>query len=316
MKKTLLYFFLLLTTLGAVKAQNAVHVYNLRGDFNEATNAGPALIPIGPGRFVNDTLTDFNGMQRPVYQFDRNSGFYLNDSLQQFLASGSYTIELYFKMAELSSWKRVIDFKNRTSDRGCYVFSGQLNFYNIATSQGAPFAVNEYSQYVISRDAASKRVRLYGDGNKYITFTDNNNDAVYDSSAKRLNFFQDDLAVPNEASAGAIAMLRIYNYELDSQIIKTNYDGLNQSLTVAQVAAGATGVQIHPNPATDILHIRFPENGRKRLQILALTGQVLLDQTTTEAGMDYDVKSLIPGMYCLTITNESGHRSVSRFYKQ
>lgn len=316
MKKLLLSFCLLSATAGATKAQNAVHVYEFRGNFNEVANAGPALLPLGPGRFVTDTLTDFNGMQRTVYQFDKNSGFYLNDSLQRFLASGNYSIELYFKMAELPSWKRVIDFKNRTSDRGCYVFSGQLNFYNIATSQGAPFAVNEYSQYVISRNAANKRVQLYGDGNKYITFTDNNNDAVYDSSARRINFFQDDLVVANEASAGSIAILRIYNYELDSQTVQSNYNDLNGSLAVAGVDKGTLAVQLYPNPATDVLHIALPKEGRKRFQVTTVTGQIIHDQATAETQIAYDVKGLISGMYAVVITTETGERAVKRFYKQ
>ncbi|RYD52987.1 MAG: T9SS type A sorting domain-containing protein [Sphingobacteriales bacterium] len=316
MKTLLLALCVLFAATPGAQAQNMVHTYDFRGTFNEASNAGPALLPLGTGRFKTDTLTDYNGLQRTVYQFDLNSGFYLNDSLQQFLASGSYTIELYFKMNELTSWKRVIDFKNRTSDLGCYVLSGQLNFYNMATSQGAPFVVNEYSQYVISRNAANSRVQLYGDGSKYITFTDNGNNAIYNATKKRINFFQDDLIVPNEASAGSIAMLRIYNYELDSQSVKSNYNGLNQSLGVRPVFAGAGQVTLHPNPATASLQVTLPENRTTRLQICDLMGHVLYDQTVDQSKATCDISPLAAGNYFLLATDESGGRLTLRFTKQ
>ncbi len=45
-----------------------------------------------------------------------------------------------------------------------------------------------------------------------------------------LNFFHDDLIIQNEASAGAVAMVKLYNYTLDSNAIQNNFDDLAGNL--------------------------------------------------------------------------------------
>jgi hypothetical protein len=41
---------------------------------------------------------------------------------------------MFFVFDDLTSWKRVVVWKNRKSDGGAYIFNGRLNFYPIIFS--------------------------------------------------------------------------------------------------------------------------------------------------------------------------------------
>lgn len=296
-------------------SQNTL-IYRFNNTFAPEANNGPILAPIGDGAFVIDTIPDYETNQT-VYSFERNSGFAYYDTAYNYLTSGSYTIELYFKMGELNSWKRVLDFKNRTTDWGCYVFNGQLNFYNVAYSGGAPFTANEYSHYVITRDAVTKQVILYGDGDEFITFIDNNNNAVYEENQK-LIFFQDDLIVPNEAAAGHIAMLRIYDIPLDSNQVRDNYNNLIEVITSApNVAQSHQGpLHIYPNPAANSVNIVAKDEIRNgQLLVYSLSGS-LVYQASNLSGrqISLDIQDLQAGMY-IAIVSEQNKQFQSRFIK-
>jgi hypothetical protein len=157
---------------------------------------------------------------------------------------------MFFVFDDLTSWKRVVYWKNRKSDGGAYIFNGRLNFYPIIFSGNAPVKAGKYTYYVITRDNAGN-VLIYTDGDKYIKFSDANNAAVLDT-ANKLNFFQDDLMVPNEASAGAVAKINLYNYAVDSITIKNTYENLDDLLiSVADILAEDIKVSVFPNPTND-----------------------------------------------------------------
>ncbi|MBL7717662.1 MAG: T9SS type A sorting domain-containing protein [Flavipsychrobacter sp.] len=313
MKKLLLTASLFLS-LGTLQAQN-VYTYYFDGDFKEAGGVGPDLTPVCTGSFVGDTLVDYGNLNRQVYRFDQNCGFEYDDSMHNFIATGSYTIELYFKMDNLASWKRVIDYKLRTTDRGCYVFNGQLNFYNIASSAGAPFTANEYSHYVITRNDTTKDVLLYGDGNNYIQFNDAGGDAVY-SANKKLRFFQDDLVVANEASSGSIAILRIYNYAMDSTMVSDVYDDLSGTLAVNNTVKGELAAEAYPNPVSDVLRIALPDNEAYQYSVLSFTGSVVKSGTISNASNGIDVQNMPAGMYVLKLASKEGISGNLKFVKQ
>ena len=80
----------------------------------------------------------------------------------------------------------------------------------------AAFRRNTYVQVVYTRDAATGLFKGYLNGVLQGQGTDANGDFVIDGS-NVLSFFQDDLAVPNEASAGSIARLRLYDVPLSGR---------------------------------------------------------------------------------------------------
>jgi hypothetical protein len=315
MKKALFLTSLVVAYAVAVFAQQT-YTYRFNGNFTESSGNGPTLTPLGTGQFAPDTLLDFNLYQN-VYHFDANCGFSFTDA-SNFISSGSYTIEVYFKLSNLSSWKRVIDFKDRTSDKGCYVYNGQMNFYNLVTSTGtAPFQANEYSHYVITRDAATKKVILYGDGDKYVSFTDNSDDAVYGSN-KKLNFFQDDLVVGNEAANGAIALLKIHNYTMDSAAVKTSYTSLSGALTgIKSLENNAIPLSIYPNPATENMTIALPEtNEVYSYQIVNALGKVLVNGTAHSGKNNISISTLTQGVYIIVLHDNKGNRASQRILKK
>jgi OmpA-OmpF porin, OOP family len=249
--KTYTFSFLFAVCTFFLQGQNVFH-YNFNGTMNETDGAGPSLTVLGnTGIFVLDTLNEISGRTKTVYRFEANSGFQFDNLAAGNFQDSTYTIELYFKFDNLSSWKRVADWKNRKTDRGAYVFNGQLNFYNYVYSGQAPVVVDEYTYYIITRDKATKKVLIYTDAAVQIDFIDYNGDGVVDSDHV-LNFFFDDLQVPNEASSGAVALLNLYNYVLDSATIVQNWNNLNSEVFGMQDRGKAnTSISICPNPANE-----------------------------------------------------------------
>ncbi|NJL13695.1 MAG: OmpA family protein [Microscillaceae bacterium] len=209
-------------------AQNASGVYVFENNLQESNQSLPALTVLGtPGIFETEELPEL-GIRKKVYVFEQNCGFSFNDAATR-IFKGSYSIELYFKFTDLQSWRRVIDFKNRKTDRGAYIFSGQLNFYNFINSDIAPIVANEYSHYILTRDAQTQILSIYADGEAKVSFVDNGQEALTDQD-NVINFFFDDLAVQNEASAGAVAYLKIYDYVIDPAAAREFFTLLKTSI--------------------------------------------------------------------------------------
>jgi OOP family OmpA-OmpF porin len=303
MKQILTFLFLVIGSQ-LLLAQGNTITYSFNDTLSADNNAGPKLQRLGTGYFRNDTIPCTNQVRR-VYHFDDNMGLQFDNNAAGNWFKKSYTIELYFKMDEMNSWKRVVDYKNRTSDWGCYVFYGKLNFYNIATSDTIPFAAGKYQYYTVTRDSVTKKVKVFSSGSSRIEFTDVNDQAVL-SSANLLNFFQDDLMVQNEASPGEIALLRLTNYPLDSATVKSRFTNLCSTLT------GTEGVQtekfqpiLFPNPASNHFSIQIPD-GKEKVEI-RLTG--LRGETIREwyRPTNLDLSGIAPGLYLVRINSSSGN---------
>ncbi|HOI32285.1 MAG: T9SS type A sorting domain-containing protein [Bacteroidales bacterium] len=292
-----------------LQGQNVLH-YDFTNSFTEKHGSGPDLTVLGnTGTFVEDVLGELDDARKWVYRFERNSGFQFDNAAAGSFLGEDYSIEIYFVFDELSSWKRVVDLKNRKSDRGAYVFNGRLNFYNIAMSDEAPIAVDEYTYYVITRDAETKEVKVYTDAEIEINFTDNSGDALLDED-NVLNFFQDDFIVPNEASPGAVAMVKIYNYALDSTAIANNYDDLAGNLFfIGEQKKTNTTIHTFPNPASQYLNLDLSNFTMQRnisIRLTDLFGRILLLQEVSDfpASFQLDISSIGQGFYLLSVEGD------------
>lgn len=222
-----IFTFLFLTHLCV--AQNTIG-YFFENNLKANDPSFPNLIVLGrQGVFVQDALPELDGMKKAAYQFERNCGVQFDNAEAGNFIKDSYTIEIYFRFDKLNSWKRVIDFKNRKTDWGCYIFNGKLNFYNLLVSEKAPVNENEYTHYTISRDGETNMVKIYADGVSKIEFTDNDKHAEIDVDQK-LNFFFDDLKVTDEASSGAVVMIKISNYVISPENIKNDFESLKNNI--------------------------------------------------------------------------------------
>jgi OmpA-OmpF porin, OOP family len=223
-----LFSLLLLLLIFPASGQKS-YIYEFKTNFNETSGQGPVLTTLGgKGYFMEESLPELGGMKRMVYRFEKNCGLNYDMRKSGLNLKGSYSIEIYFKFDALDSWKRVIDFKNRTSDNGAYIFNGKLNFYNIATSPIAPVAAGEYTHYTFTYDANSRMVNIYADGIGKISFYDSQNDAVI--SPNELHFFYDDLIVNNEASSGTVAYIKLFDYSVPSEEAKKNFEVIEKTI--------------------------------------------------------------------------------------
>jgi hypothetical protein len=321
MKTLGIALLILILTLGIqnLQAQSRLH-YNFLNSLNEVNGNGPALTVLGiQGNFVVDTLSEIQGNNKVVYRFEKNNGVQFNNSAAGNFIGESYTIELYFVFDELTSWKRVVDWKNRKTDWGAYVYYGELNFYNILYSDEAPVHEGEYTYYVITRNGATKQVLIYTDAEVKIAFTDNNGDALIDSDGV-LNFFYDDLIVTNEAASGAVAMLKLYNYVLDSTTIQSNWEEIGSTVFGIGQKATFPQFQISPNPVDNELHLGLhgiKPVERCRIDVFNASGRTVYTGLLNSGNSEHciPVRTLSPGIYYIRLT-ASSYSAAGKFIKR
>ena len=308
--------FLLITTLFLsfmLQGQSVLH-YAFENSLPEVNGNGPTLTVLGnEGIHVEDTLNEIGSAKKWVYRFETNSGLQFDNSSAGNFLGENYTIELYFVFDNLSSWKRVVDWKNRKTDNGAYVYYGQLNFYNIETSGEAPVEEGEYTYYVITRNGENDELIIYTDAETHITFTDELGDALMDED-NVLNFFHDDLIVPNEASSGAVAMLKLYNYTLDSATISDKFEDLAGNVFyIGENKIINTTISTFPNPVNDNLTIdlsNFSDQETVTLKLVNVIG-VTVYEAERNAGSINNIRlntsDIQNGIYVLIAESASKH---------
>ncbi|MPR35784.1 OmpA family protein [Salmonirosea aquatica] len=226
-----LVFCLFLLVFSSVESRGQkVFVYDFSDGLASSSDSAPALKPLGQeGQYIEEVLPELGKTKRTVYQFEANSGLQFDNNQAYGFLNGSFTIEIYFRLKELESWKRVLDFKNRKSDNGCYIYEGRLNFFNFATGEKAPVKPNEYVHYVFSREAETHLIKMYVDGESKVEFQDPGDEAVLDND-QVLNFFQDDLIAKNEASPGAVALIRMYDRVMTPVFVRESFRQLARTI--------------------------------------------------------------------------------------
>ncbi|MCF0070472.1 OmpA family protein [Dyadobacter sp. CY261] len=223
-------------TLSLLLCATTLHIYAQNQwtyDFNNGLvpieSGGPSLKPLGqPGQIIKEQIPGSDYLSRSIYLFEKNSGLQFNNAETKGFLNKSFTVEIYFKMTELDSWKRVLDFKNRKSDYGTYIYNGKLNFYDFAVSEKAPVRANQYVHYVYSRDHETKTIKMYINGLSKLEFKDPGTEGVLDVD-QVLNMFQDDLIAGNESSAGAIALIRLYDRVMTPVFVRRSYQTISKN---------------------------------------------------------------------------------------
>lgn len=306
MKKTYTFFVIFMMIAGASMAQNKTLFYNFEGNLKEQSGNGPDLTVVGEtGTFASDVLNELSGDSKMVYFFDKNNGIQFNNIAANNFIGEDYSIEIYFKFDELASWKRVIDWKNRKTDRGAYIYSGKLNFYNILYSGEAPVEAGEYTYYVLTRTAATNTVLIYTDAEVKIDFVDSNSDALVDEDGV-INFFYDDLVVQNEASAGAVAMIKLYNYPLSQEQITEKWDDLGGQVFGITELQKQVYANVYPNPASTTATIdlsNFRASQPIEIGIYNIDGRLVGMQTFKGNSTEAEIGTgfLVPGLYLLQL---------------
>lgn len=173
------------------------------------------------------------------YLFLANQGLSLVDPA---FDPANYTIQLQFSFASIGGYQRILDFKDRTSDTGLYAYSDYLNFYGAASSPSfTDFAAHQSLNLIVTRDSVSNLFSVYVNGALHLSFTDTNGLAIFSSSNHVVRLFTDDLVVANEAGAGSLDWLRLYNAPLDSTSASALY-ALGSPTTVPEPSTLALGI--------------------------------------------------------------------------
>ena len=317
MKKFTLILFLALGSLFLKGQSYTMLSYLFNNTLDEHYGHGPALTMLDSvGTFVSDTLTELGGEIRTVYRFKENAGVQFNNPMAANFLDSTFSVEIYFKFDLTNGYRRVIDWKNRTSDYGAYTLDGELDFYPWANADSATVFPGLYTYYVLTRDGLTKEVKIYSNAIKEVEFTDTYDDGVIDTSHV-LNFYQDDLQAQDEASPGAVAMINLYNYVLDSATIVHKFDNLPGELTAIKTMGNKTGqLRIYPNPASDNITFdltQFQTGATVNLAIINSTGAIVYNQAC-EAGRSIQVSmnslALPDGIYL--IRAESGGNSYNQ----
>jgi OOP family OmpA-OmpF porin len=204
-------------------SQSSQWTYDFNNGLIPIESGGPSLKQLGePGQYIKEKIPGSEDLSRSIYVFQKNSGLQFNNTEAKGFLNKSFTIEIYFKLDELDSWKRVLDFKNRKSDYGSYIYDGKLNFYDYAIGEKAPVKANQYVHYVYSRDFETKVIKMYINGLSKVEFKDPGTEGMLDND-QVLNFFQDDLIANHESSAGSIALIRVYDRVMTPVFIRRSY---------------------------------------------------------------------------------------------
>ena len=163
--------------------------YLFDGNFQDSMFNGPPLIPVG------GTLS--NGS----YSFEEHEGLDL-----QLDNTDSYYLELDFTVGNLNigTFKKLVDFKQGTSDNGLYVVTDRLAFYG--TSNTGTTKLVEGESYTIGIQRMDGIVSVYLDGKMEFSFQDTGSLAV---ATGMLRLFRDDTVTSFEGTIGSVEAIRV-----------------------------------------------------------------------------------------------------------
>lgn len=187
-------------------AASLVADYRFNNSRASSVGSAPALVDLGANSFASETV---DATTCNVLTFAQGSGLAL--ATNGLIAADTYSLVILFRFETTSGYRKIVDFKNGTEDYGLYNLSQYLRFYTDASGVNQVFQDNAYAQVVLTRDGATKQVTGYVDGAQEIQFTDTNDRALIDANNTLRFFIDDTITGGGEASAGAVARLRVYD---------------------------------------------------------------------------------------------------------
>jgi hypothetical protein len=182
--------------------------YYFQGSLESSLGTAPDLVEVEKGSSV---FTADGGTGVTVLRFAGGRGLALAPTTHVIRSSG-YTIEVLFRFDLLAGFRKVIDFKNGSTDDGLYVLDGCLTFVPKEQDALTRIGSDSYVQVVLTRDAAD-RVVGYVDGVRQFAFRDRGGLAKVGGSDS-LRFFVDDVTTTGEWSSGAVSQIRLFDQAL------------------------------------------------------------------------------------------------------
>src|SRR5262249_46022967 len=136
------------------------------------------------------------------------------------VAANDYSVALLFRLADVSGYRRLIEFGDGASDDGLYVHDGRIDFRagGDHEASSATIAAGEYSEVVLVNSPTADVV--YVDGQRQVTIP-----SAGDLTSGALRVFKDNTVGPGtgEESAGAAARVRVYDGAMSEQEVLALY---------------------------------------------------------------------------------------------
>jgi hypothetical protein len=154
-----------------------------------------------------------------VLAFPQNNGLSLTPTTGV-VQNGAYTIVVLARLHDVAGYRRLLDLKAGSSDDGLYASNGSLYFYPVAGATTAPITADAYHQVVLTRTSTGT-VTGYVDGVQQFSFDDSSSHYGVIDSSNILRLFRDNDSggASTEASAGAVARVRLFNDALGSSAV-------------------------------------------------------------------------------------------------
>eukprot|EP00698_Gefionella_okellyi_P010136 TRINITY_DN2610_c0_g2_i1.p2 TRINITY_DN2610_c0_g2~~TRINITY_DN2610_c0_g2_i1.p2 ORF type:complete len:321 (-),score=82.12 TRINITY_DN2610_c0_g2_i1:85-1047(-) len=174
----------------------ATYSWLLQNSFAEAHGLGNALVPHG------------GSVTSGGYVFQANQGLALDVPAQY---ADHYRFRIRFSFALTSGYRRILAFKERTTDNGFYALNGAANLYPQSTGSTVQVTANQVVDFIVTRDRNTKVFSVCQNGADALTLTDTDNIAVatVTNGVAKFLFFEDDLVVQGEASAGTAYLIQL-----------------------------------------------------------------------------------------------------------
>ena len=150
---------------------------------------------------------DTNNLGTDRFSFGNNSGLRLENALAD---PATYTILMNLQMdVNNNFFKKLIDFRDRTSDNGLYAVGTSLQLF---PESGGPSVVPDLTdfQLLLSRDGANNEVSLYVNDQFQSTLTGSAVSASLPTN-NVLTFFEDDTVTLNETATGSVDYIAVFD---------------------------------------------------------------------------------------------------------
>lgn len=150
----------------------------------------------------------------------RGGGFVI-DTKQSL--TDSYTILMKFSFADFSGYRKIIDYLDRSSDTGFYIYNSRINFYPLGTSANS-FTAGQPMTLMVTREATSGNDGVFTvysyNGTTFsqelqVTDTEGTsipNVSTLHAGGTKLGFFFDDVATSSEATtSGKVFSIKMWS---------------------------------------------------------------------------------------------------------
>ncbi|MBI3509694.1 MAG: T9SS type A sorting domain-containing protein [Bacteroidetes bacterium] len=210
-----------------------------------------------------------------------------------------YSIAVTFQFADVSGYRKIIDFFDRGSDQGFYIFSGDLDLYSSGTFGSTVLSPNTDYTVLMTRNMANDSVNAYLFSSStlfrqsYGVDPTQNYVAKLSGADRVLGFFYDDSITRTEyTSSGIVDQIRIWNGIVN----------LNDVMTGTISENALPSFNIYPVPAEHSINISFPMEESGLLEIFDVTGNLVKSESMEgKENFSMNIDGLDPGMYLVRI---------------